>query len=47
MSCLNLARLYHNGDSVPKNEQQATALLEQACQLGVQPACEIVKQMPH
>jgi TPR repeat protein len=43
-SCLYLARLYHNGDGVPKDDQRATALLEQACHLGVQPACDILKQ---
>jgi TPR repeat protein len=47
MSCLYLARLYHQGDGVPKDEQRATALLEQACKLGVQPACDILKQSPH
>jgi TPR repeat protein len=46
-SCLNLARIYHVGDGVAKDEQKAVALLEQACHLGVQPACEILKQTPH
>ena len=46
-SCLYLARMYHQGDGVPKDEQRATALLEQACKLGVQPACDILKQSGH
>ncbi|HXD00564.1 MAG TPA: tetratricopeptide repeat protein, partial [Verrucomicrobiae bacterium] len=43
-SCLNLARMYHVGDGVAKDEQKAVSLLEQACQLGMQPACDILKQ---
>jgi TPR repeat protein len=46
-SCLYLARLYHQGDGVPKDELRANALLEQACKLGVQPACDILKQSGH
>ena len=45
-SCLFLAKLYHLGDGVPRDEQRAVALLEQACKLGVQPACDILKQSP-
>lgn len=44
MSCLQLAKLYHNGDGVPRDEQKSNALLQQACDLGIQPACEILKQ---
>jgi uncharacterized protein len=44
-SCLYLARMYHTGDGVPRNEQKANALLEEACGLGIQPACEMLKQM--
>ena len=43
-SCFYLAKLYHTGEGVPKDEARATALLEKACNLGVQPACELVRQ---
>jgi TPR repeat protein len=46
-SCLYLARLYHVGDGVPRDDQKAILLLHQACDLGVQPACDILKQMGH
>ncbi len=46
-SCFYLARMYHVGDGVSKDDQRAVALLEQACRLGVQPACEILKQTQH
>jgi TPR repeat protein len=43
-SCLLLARLYHIGDGVPRDERRAIALLEKACNLGVQPACLLLQQ---
>jgi hypothetical protein len=43
-SCLFLARLYHIGDGVPRDEQRAITLLEKACNLGVQPACQLLQQ---
>lgn len=46
-SCLYLARLYHTGTGVPPDEQRANALLQQACNLGVQPACELLKNAGH
>jgi hypothetical protein len=47
MSCLYLARMCHVGDGIPKDEQRSLALLEQACRLGIQPACDILKQSGH
>ena len=43
-SCLYLAKLYHLGQGVPRDESRAKALLEKACSLGIQPACELLKQ---
>jgi TPR repeat protein len=43
LSCLYLARLYHLGQGVPKDEQRSRALLEKACALGIQPACELLR----
>jgi TPR repeat protein len=43
VSCFKLAALYHFGDGVPQDQQRAHTLLEQACALGVQPACELLK----
>jgi TPR repeat protein len=42
-SCFYLAKLYHDGDGVPQDDQRANALMEKACALGVQPACELLK----
>ncbi|HEX5400385.1 MAG TPA: tetratricopeptide repeat protein [Verrucomicrobiae bacterium] len=41
-SCFYLAKLYHDGDGVPQDDQRANALLERACALGFQPACELL-----
>jgi TPR repeat protein len=43
-SCLYLSKLYHLGEGVPQDEPRAVALLEKACNLGVQPACDLLKQ---
>ncbi len=37
--CLFLARMLHAGKGVPRDEAQARALMEKACQLGSQEAC--------
>jgi TPR repeat protein len=42
-SCYYLARLYRVGDGVPQDEQRANALIEKACALGVQPACDLLR----
>ena len=46
-SCMYLAKLYHLGDGVPRDELRAVALLEKACRLGVKPACELLKNNNH
>ncbi len=43
-SCMFLAKLYHTGEGVPRDEQRAVILLQKACNLGIKPACDLLKQ---
>jgi hypothetical protein len=44
-SCMKLALMYHNGDGVERDEKRAMGLLDFACSLGSQEACQALQRL--
>jgi uncharacterized protein len=46
LGCNHLGQVYQNGLGVPRDIKQARTLYSQACDKGLQPACENLRKLP-